>query len=907
MGGTLLLSLSILLLSLLLPAESATYTQVYGNIDNFATNDGIEWLPMAPSLGVCTSEFYWRDIPYAFNVNGDSSVMTEPHFDEKGTNSPIVWTVSNLPTDKPLTNVKIEMRIYGKDTSNNDGFGFLWDDNIQSSKPSCKAQYWRRFTTISSTWADWRTEIIVWNVPTNELISSTKTLLQRIQETGYFHIIVGDDTSVDYMKITYDYDGVPANIVAFTCKSYTNTGSVVTSTKVYTDDTTSSITAITDPGLIPFRGSSLISTVLSDKSQSESIFKVEIKSATRFFVFVQSGYTLSWLTNGGWDVVSGATVSVTKGTTVYTFNVYTKKYDNPRWVVFGSPSGPALTYFVSYTSAPSIAPVVSNTAARCDCSSTGDPHYVTWDNRRYDLYEPGVFHLVKSRDCTFDVQTLTFKYGSSVTVNGIISVRYLNNIVTLARNPGAAGAAWTDNPTVRMNGVNITSSTSVGGLVATYSSGQWDISIPDVGLVVKTVVSGTWFHVYPSLSSPDYQRKVDGLCGNCDGNPANDFKYPSCTNAIADTSSKLTCNDVAQWGVSWKAGINEQVANTSILTTTNRGTTAYAACLAAPLIQQCSDLVVPEPPKVVGTTTQNVTEPSPPASFATCSGTTIVPPVIPPAPTPPPTIPTPLLCTDSPNYAAIKARCNFCAATAGTPCDDCILDLCVTGQTPSTFQCPGVSNCVNQTDTTRNITVTVSGISYVYATLGGGSVTADPTSQYCQPSSFRLPPGWDIAPNNDASKTVISTYSWESACLVLSDGSSYATDWGLGKTTCPRAGTLVKSSDGCYTANQCNLRILIRKSPPVCGNGVVEGTEQCDDKNTANGDGCSSTCRFESTTDWTCDTKVSPTICYPVSNIVSEPEYHTCPINLTSCKGCLVTTANSLNAYCCECAPACCA
>ncbi len=33
----------------------------------------------------------------------------------------------------------------------------------------------------------------------------------------------------------------------------------------------------------------------------------------------------------------------------------------------------------------------------------------------------------------------------------------------------------------------------------------------------------------------------------------------------------------------------------------------------------------------------------------------------------------------------------------------------------------------------------------------------------------------------------------------------------------------------------------------VCGNGIVEGAEQCDDGNTIDGDGCSSTCRYEST------------------------------------------------------------
>lgn len=33
--------------------------------------------------------------------------------------------------------------------------------------------------------------------------------------------------------------------------------------------------------------------------------------------------------------------------------------------------------------------------------------------------------------------------------------------------------------------------------------------------------------------------------------------------------------------------------------------------------------------------------------------------------------------------------------------------------------------------------------------------------------------------------------------------------------------------------------------PQTCGNGAVEGTEQCDDGNTQNGDGCSSTCQNE--------------------------------------------------------------
>ena len=36
--------------------------------------------------------------------------------------------------------------------------------------------------------------------------------------------------------------------------------------------------------------------------------------------------------------------------------------------------------------------------------------------------------------------------------------------------------------------------------------------------------------------------------------------------------------------------------------------------------------------------------------------------------------------------------------------------------------------------------------------------------------------------------------------------------------------------------------------PPVCGNGILEAGEECDDGNRRNGDGCSNTCRVERTT-----------------------------------------------------------
>ena len=53
---------------------------------------------------------------------------------------------------------------------------------------------------------------------------------------------------------------------------------------------------------------------------------------------------------------------------------------------------------------------------------------------------------------------------------------------------------------------------------------------------------------------------------------------------------------------------------------------------------------------------------------------------------------------------------------------------------------------------------------------------------------------------------------------------------------------------------------VIAAGVQACGNGAVEAPEACDDSNTANGDGCSSTCTIEA--GWTCTG--SPSVCTPI-------------------------------------------
>ena len=73
-----------------------------------------------------------------------------------------------------------------------------------------------------------------------------------------------------------------------------------------------------------------------------------------------------------------------------------------------------------------------------------------------------------------------------------------------------------------------------------------------------------------------------------------------------------------------------------------------------------------------------------------------------------------------------------------------------------------------------------------------------------------------------------------------------------GDVYCARFGTFRVNTAGKVKAKQAPAPASCNEPVPVCGNGEPEGIEECDDGNTASGDGCSSTCTIESTGD-VCD------------------------------------------------------
>lgn len=86
---------------------------------------------------------------------------------------------------------------------------------------------------------------------------------------------------------------------------------------------------------------------------------------------------------------------------------------------------------------------------------------------------------------------------------------------------------------------------------------------------------------------------------------------------------------------------------------------------------------------------------------------------------------------------------------------------------------------------------------------------------------------------------------WSILCGIWDDGQSkWLGDGGLDVEFFSSGSAYIPNKDGCVPGESCGATPSVQN--PVCGNGVIESGEQCDDWNKNNGDGCSSSCQVES-------------------------------------------------------------
>lgn len=103
------------------------------------------------------------------------------------------------------------------------------------------------------------------------------------------------------------------------------------------------------------------------------------------------------------------------------------------------------------------------------------------------------------------------------------------------------------------------------------------------------------------------------------------------------------------------------------------------------------------------------------------------------------------------------------------------------------------------------------------------------------------PAGTSAAISVRAGNTPVPNASWSAFVPIASQGDSAGV---VGRYAQYRA--VLSTSDGAATPLLEDVSLSCTPAGEVCGNGLVEAPEECDDGGTLAGDGCSATCSFES-------------------------------------------------------------
>ncbi|XP_010612839.1 IgGFc-binding protein [Fukomys damarensis] len=154
------------------------------------------------------------------------------------------------------------------------------------------------------------------------------------------------------------------------------------------------------------------------------------------------------------------------------------------------------------------------------CRAQGDPHYTTFDGRRYDMM--GTCTYTMAELCGSDKTLPAFSVEAKnehrsnrlVSYVGLVTVRAYSHSVTLAR--GEVGFARINNQRFRLPAL------LSNGRLRVYRS--WNRAV--VELTFGLVVTYDWDCQLTVSLPASFRDQVCGLCGNYNGDPADDFLTP---------------------------------------------------------------------------------------------------------------------------------------------------------------------------------------------------------------------------------------------------------------------------------------------------------------------------------------------------------------------------------------------
>ncbi|KAK5876154.1 hypothetical protein CesoFtcFv8_027151 [Champsocephalus esox] len=173
------------------------------------------------------------------------------------------------------------------------------------------------------------------------------------------------------------------------------------------------------------------------------------------------------------------------------------------------------------------------------CIASGDPHYTTFDKRKYNFM--GNCSYLMTGPCNdttlphFEVHADNENRFNRLTISYLKAVHVYVRMVKISILKGG---------TVQVNGNNVNLAVSPAPGVSVFKSGKFYTVSMDFGVTVR--YDGNHFMDIKVIK--DYEDKLCGLCGDYDGNAKDDFRKPdgSLTNNPNDFghswNTDLECN-----------------------------------------------------------------------------------------------------------------------------------------------------------------------------------------------------------------------------------------------------------------------------------------------------------------------------------------------------------------------------